>query len=133
MGVSEGDRAASGRETGPERGWLAHSSMVSLKAAKPLSAIAMARYKTGRSMKDSLTTIPIEDCAALGIADEVRAERRHDSGHEISPSVSSLPNAVSSLEEFWDGVELAMSGAASGRTCDACELSRELRERRGLV
>ena len=55
-----------------------------------------------------------------------------DGDHATLSSEPPLPNTVSSHEEFWDGIELALSDVASGRTRDARELSRELRERHGL-
>ena len=67
----------------------------------------MALTMTTKLTKGGQTTIPKEIRAALGIGDEARV--------------------------WWrQGVELAMSDVASGRTRDARELSQELRERHGL-
>ncbi|MGN0071890.1 MAG: hypothetical protein ACI361_08675 [Atopobiaceae bacterium] len=77
--------------------------------------------------KDDRASIPRE------AADEAHVWRKVDSVNAAVLSGLPIPNAVSSLEDFWDGLELAMSDAESGRACDAHELFRELRERHSLA
>lgn len=88
---------------------------------------------TTKLTKGGQTTIPKEIRAALGIADETRVWWRLDGNHATLSSEPPVPNAISSSEEFWDGVELALADAAAGRTHDARKLSRKLRERHGLA
>ena len=92
----------------------------------------MALTMTTKLTKGGQTTIPKEIRTALGIGDEARVWWRRDGDHATLSSEPPLPNTDSSHEEFWDGIELALSDVASGRTRDARELSRELRERHGL-
>ena len=92
----------------------------------------MALTMTTKLTKGGQTTIPKEIRTALGIGDEARVWWRLDGDHATLSSEPPLPNTVSSHEEFWDGIELALSDVASGRTRDARELSRELSERHGL-
>ncbi|GEM_PF-3394577 len=81
---------------------------------------------TSKLARDGQALIPRDT------AIETRVQEQPGSGRVILSSESQLPNAVSSPEGFWDGIELAQSDAANGRIRDACELSRELREQHGL-
>lgn len=82
--------------------------------------------------KGGQTTIPKEIRQALGMRDESRVYWQLKDGSAVLTAEPPVPNAVSSPEEFWDGIDLALNQASQGRVHEARGLSDELRRKYGL-
>lgn len=74
------------------------------------------------------TTVPKEIRDALGIEYDSRVFWSFDGSRVTLSAEPPLPNEVSSEEEFWRGIELAMRDVAAGETRSAAEVSARLRE-----
>lgn len=82
--------------------------------------------------KGGQTTIPKEIRQALGVRDESRVYWQLKDGVAVLTAEPPVPNAVSSPEEFWDGIDGALKQVGRGEVRKAEGLSDELRQRYGL-
>lgn len=82
--------------------------------------------------KGGQTTVPKAIRKALGIGEESRVWWHVEHGRAVVSAEAPIPNAVDSAEDFWDGINLALSDVASSRTRDACLVSDKLRRKYGL-
>ncbi|MGN0038636.1 MAG: AbrB/MazE/SpoVT family DNA-binding domain-containing protein [Coriobacteriales bacterium] len=77
--------------------------------------------------KGGQTTVPKEIRTALGIKDEGRVYWGFENGVAYVFAEPQLPNAVTSREQFWAGVEAAESALDAGAGSEASSVSARLR------
>ena len=82
--------------------------------------------------KGGQTTVPKEIRVRLGISEGSRVFWSADGTRVTLSAAPILPNEVSSEDEFWQGVEVAMREVESGRVRNALSPSDSLRTRHGL-
>lgn len=92
----------------------------------------MATMMSTKMTKGGQTTVPREIRTGLGIGPDSRVYWTFDGVRAILTAEPVLPNEVSSEDEFWSGIELAMRDVRAGRLQDANALSADIRGRLGL-
>lgn len=92
----------------------------------------MTTMMSTKLTKGGQTTVPKEIRTALGIEDEGRVYWGFENGVAYVFADPQLPNAVTSREQFWAGVEAAESALDAGAGSDASNVSARLRAKYGL-
>lgn len=92
----------------------------------------MATMMSTKLTKGGQTTVPKEIRTALGIEDEGRVYWGFEDGVAYVFAEPQLPNAITSREQFWAGVEAAEAALDAGAGSGAADVSARLRARHGL-
>lgn len=83
--------------------------------------------------KGGQTTVPKEIRTALGIGDEGRVYWFLDGQKAYVLADVQMPNAVTDVDQFWDGIAQSEASVAAGHAKPAHEASAAIRERYELA